>query len=90
MAVGTLSGSVITLLAAADTYAGNPCIEFFHWVGATAGDDLLVKDTGGHTLWASTCDVTDKDQNSPKFDNLIVRGLVVTTMGSGILYVHQR
>ena len=89
--VGTMSNKVLVLDAATDTWAGKLQIDFFHWVGATtAAHALLVKDTAGHTLWAASADGSGDDQTSPQFDDLYVTGIVVTTMGSGKLYIHLR
>ena len=92
MAVTQYTTPVIKMAAQGDAMSdvlADPIVDvnYLHWVskGATAGDDLLVKDTDGNTIWEEVAD-------GAYFSKLHVikhpiNDLTVTTMDSGTLYV---
>jgi hypothetical protein len=65
-------------------------VNYFKWTPEASGDDILVKDNGGNTLWDLKALAGSSDQNISVSLNLncSVNGINVTTIDSGTLYIH--
>lgn len=59
------------------------------WTPTTDGDDLLLKDNGGNTIWSLKAIAADTNQGISYTLELggSLNGLVITTMDHGTLYV---
>ncbi len=87
MAVTQKTFPIKKMAVEGDQLDGEDNVEYLHWVskGATVGDDLLVQDDDGNTVWEEVADVVN-------FSRIHVikhkiNKLKVTTMDSGTLYV---
>ncbi len=89
MAKTQLSKPVIKMTAAGDQLPGEERIAYLHWIskGATVGDDLLVVDGDGDTIWEDVA----IEANSSKvhiINNRINKLKIETMTGDrGTLYV---
>ena len=89
MAVTNQAGGVIKFTAAADAHTGNVMINKIRWVGpSTAAHICLVKNTAGKELFQAVADTTKADAEVNFPGGLHAKGLVITTLGSGTLYVY--
>jgi len=62
------------------------------WTPTTTGDDILLVDNGGNTLWSYKAIAGDSNQSIPyelPIDG-VVNGLTITTIDHGTLYVYIR
>lgn len=60
----------------------------FRWVaGATAGDQCIVTDTAGVVIWESVAAGSDYVESDMFPTARVYKGLTVTTLDSGRLYV---
>ena len=65
-------------------------INYMEWTPTTDGDDLLVVDNGGNTLWSLKAIAADTNEGiayTKQFDTS-VNGVTITTIDHGTLYVH--
>ena len=65
-------------------------VNYMSWYPAASGDDILVKDNGGNTLWSLKALAGGANENieTRKDFNCSVNGINVTTIDSGTLYIH--
>lgn len=65
-------------------------VNYMEWTPTTDGDDLLVVDNSGNTLWSIKAIAADTNQGiSYKKDfNTSLNGITITTIDHGTLYVH--
>jgi hypothetical protein len=82
--------AVIKFTAEGDQLNFNVNVSYLHWISknALAGDDLLILDGDGNTVWEEVAD----GANFSKIHILrhSVKKLKVQTMDSGTLYVIQK
>jgi len=74
----------------AETVYSNPVVvRRMKWTPTTSGDDLLVKDLGGNTLWSLKAIAADSNQGISYTEELgfSVNGIVVETIDHGTLYI---
>ena len=89
MAVTNIAASPLIMSAASDADTRQFLVTWIRWNGATtAGHALLVKDSAGNTIFASEADGANFIDIQPIFK--VCKGLVVTAMDSGTLYVFYR
>jgi len=89
MAVSDTTKAVIQMTAAADKITGRKFYTALHWVSksAIAGDDLLVVDGDGDTVWEEVSDGSNFSKLFPI--NNYVTDLTLQTRDSGTLYAIQ-
>lgn len=87
MAVTGQSIGIIRMSAAADAVTGKMKIDYIRWVGGTtAGHQCILKDTDGNTLFDSVADGAHfVDVHAIP---MIVDGIDLDTLDSGILYIY--
>ncbi|HXK36989.1 MAG TPA: hypothetical protein VJ553_05410 [Candidatus Paceibacterota bacterium] len=79
--------SVICMDAVADALTNEVYVKHLRWVGATtAGHQLIVSDVDGNVMWESVADGQYMIDVHPFYRS--IKGITVTTMGSGKLYVY--
>ncbi len=81
---------VIKMTAASIPLIDETDVNYFHWIskGATVGDDLLVVDGDGNTLWEEVADVVNLSKMFVIKNK--VKGLTISVIDSGTLYVIRR
>jgi hypothetical protein len=91
MAVTPAGGQfgVVKLAAVSDTLSGTIYCNFLYWVSkaASAGDDLLVKDSDGNILWEDSADGANYSAYCPL--KMKIDGINAYTLDSGSLYVYK-
>ena len=89
MAVTNQAGGIVKFTAASDARTGTIMINKIRWVGpTTAAHICLLSDTSGKTIFHAICDTTKRNEEVNFPDGFSAQGLVVTTLGSGTLYVY--
>lgn len=89
MAVSNSTISPLILSAQGDADTRSFFVTWIRWNGAgTAGDLLTVKDTAGNIVFESEADGANFIDLQPIFR--VVKGISVTDMDSGKLYVFYR
>jgi len=90
MAISQEDKAIIKMTSAGDAITGHAFVLSLYWVSksAVAGDDLLVSDEDGDTIWEAVADGTNFSQVFPVLRR--IKGLTLTTRDSGTLYVVQR
>ena len=65
-------------------------VNYMQWAPTTSGDDILVKDNGGNTLWSLKAIAADTNGGiTYRADfNCSVNGINVTTIDHGTLYIY--
>ena len=76
---------------AAEVITARPTrVNYMTWTPEADGDDILVKDGGGNTIWTLKAIAADSNQGieyEKRFETS-VNGITITTIDSGTLYVH--
>ena len=87
MAITQAGKNIIKMTAANDALTENIDILFLHWYskGASAGDDLLVVDADGDTVWQEVADGSNFSRIFPIKNR--INKLKVSTIDTGTLYV---
>lgn len=86
------SGDVSTSLP---TYNGNTGIHVaygivsFYWTGATATHVCEVKDVDSERIWKSVCTATNVDPKFSPCEPIVIKGLNVSTLTTGTLYIYH-
>ena len=90
MANTQLDTPVIKMTAVSIPLINETDVNYFHWVskGAVAGDDLLVVDGDGNTLWEEVADGVNYSKIHVIKNK--VKGLTISVIDSGTLYVIRR
>lgn len=77
----------------AETVTTNPTYVYrMVWTPTTDGDDLLVVDNGGNTLWSLKAVAADSNQGI-EYERVFetsVNGIIVSTIDNGSLYVYVK
>lgn len=77
-----------TASASAIVYTGRVRIAKIRWVGATtAGHKATLKDSDGQIIWDATAPLTPTNELESFVERWVLRDILCTVLGSGILYV---
>lgn len=64
-------------------------IEYIRWLGATdAGHTAIIQDGDGEEIWRADANSTDYSEESAV--RLVAKGLIVPTLGSGVLFLYHK
>lgn len=89
MAVTQSTSSVIKLTAAADAISGTLYVDRIRWVGATtAAHALVVSDAAGTIYVHSVANAANFIEDIEVECNMA--GVVITTLGSGTVYLYRK
>lgn len=87
MAVTQRGKPIVKMTEVNDELEGKERVNYLHWISkaAEAGDDLLVVDEDGDTIWEEAADGLYSSRIH--LIGNIIRGLKISVMSSGTLYV---
>jgi hypothetical protein len=64
--------------------------KYLEWTPTTSGDDLLVVDNAGNTIWTRKTIAADSNQGISEEKRIdgVLNGMTITTIDHGTLYVY--
>jgi len=86
-----LTGNPLVIDTAATITTYPTKVKFMRWTPTTTGDDLLVVDNAGNTIWTYKALAADANQGITfdlTLDGAVCNGIVVSTIDNGTLYIY--